>query len=82
MHAYLTAEEVAERLRVSVSWVYKHKETLSAVRLGPRLWRFPENALETRLSTRQQSRPPKAPDPAARWVRPPSGPTARRWRVS
>jgi len=31
---YLTVEEVAERLKVSVSWVYRHKDLLGAVRLG------------------------------------------------
>jgi hypothetical protein len=33
-----------------VSWVYKHKELLGGVRLGDRLWRFPEQELMTRLS--------------------------------
>jgi len=47
---YLTVEEVAESLSVSVSWVYKHKELLGGVRLGDRLWRFPEQELMTRLS--------------------------------
>jgi excisionase family DNA binding protein len=47
---YLTVEEVAESLSVSVSWVYKHKELLGGVRLGDRLWRFPEQQLMTRLS--------------------------------
>jgi excisionase family DNA binding protein len=49
---YLTVEEVAESLRVSVSWVYKHKDLLGGVRLGDRLWRFPEQELMTRLSNR------------------------------
>ena len=40
MSRYLTVEEVADALRVSASWVYKHKELLGAVRLGTRLWRF------------------------------------------
>jgi excisionase family DNA binding protein len=47
---YLTVEEVAESLSVSASWVYKHKELLGGVRLGDRLWRFPEQELMTRLS--------------------------------
>jgi excisionase family DNA binding protein len=47
---YLTVEEVAESLSVSVSWVYKHKKLLGGVRLGDRLWRFPEQELMTRLS--------------------------------
>ena len=50
MSRYLTVEEVAEWLSVSVSWVYKHKELLGGVRLGDRLWRFPEQELMTRLS--------------------------------
>lgn len=50
MSRYLTVEEVAESLSVSVSWVYKHKELLGGVRLGDRLWRFPEQELMTRLS--------------------------------
>jgi excisionase family DNA binding protein len=48
--SYLTVEEVAERLRVSVSWVYRHKDLLGAVRLGDRLWRFPEQELNARLA--------------------------------
>jgi len=47
---YLTVEEVAERLNVSASWVYKHKHLLGAVRLGERLWRFPEQELAARLA--------------------------------
>jgi excisionase family DNA binding protein len=47
---YLTVEEVAESLRVSVSWVYKHKQLLGGVRLGERLWRFPEQEFLARLS--------------------------------
>jgi len=45
---YLTVEEVAETLQVSVSWVYRHKELLGGVRLGDRLWRFPEQELPSR----------------------------------
>src|SRR6266542_5297519 len=41
MSRYLTVEEVAETLSVSVSWVYKHKQLLDGVQLGPRMWRFP-----------------------------------------
>jgi hypothetical protein len=37
--------EVAEALHVSASWVYKHKDLLGGVRLGARLWRFPEQEL-------------------------------------
>jgi len=50
MSRYLTVEEVAEALRVSASWVYKHKNLLGGVRLGDRLWRFPEQDLMARLS--------------------------------
>jgi excisionase family DNA binding protein len=50
MSRFLTVEEVAEALGVSVSWVYKHKELLGGVRLGRRLWRFPEQELTTLLA--------------------------------
>jgi excisionase family DNA binding protein len=50
MSCYLTVEEVAEALRVSASWVYKHKDLLGGVQLGERLWRFPEQELGTLLS--------------------------------
>ena len=33
-HALLTAEEVAEILRVPRSWVYSHQDQLPTVRLG------------------------------------------------
>jgi len=49
--AYLTAQQVAERLQVSVSWVYKHKHLLGAVRVGERLWRFPEQQLTAHLAS-------------------------------
>jgi excisionase family DNA binding protein len=55
---YLTAEEAAETLRVSVSWVYRHKKLLGGVRLGDRLWRFPEQELAGRLA-----RPPEPATP-------------------
>jgi excisionase family DNA binding protein len=50
MSRYLTVEEVAETLGVSSSWVYKHTDLLGGVRLGKRLWRFPEQDLATRLA--------------------------------
>jgi len=50
MSRYLTVEEVAQALGVSASWVYKHKELLGGVRLGKRLWRFPEPDLTTLLA--------------------------------
>jgi excisionase family DNA binding protein len=59
MSRYLTAEEAAETLRVSVSWVYRHKELLGGVRLGDRLWRFPEQELPVRLA--QPAAPPGPP---------------------
>ena len=37
-------------MQVSSSWVYKHKDLLGGVRLGKRLWRFPEQVLTTLLS--------------------------------
>jgi excisionase family DNA binding protein len=77
MAAYLTAKQVAERLQVSVSWVYKHKRLLGAVQIGERMWRFPEDRLSTHLAT-------STPSPAAaRRARrtPPSAPAARDWRL-
>jgi len=50
--AYLTAQQVAERLQVSVSWVYKHKDLLGAVRVGERMWWFPEQQLNAHLASR------------------------------
>ena len=50
MSRYLTVEEVAEALGVSASWVYKHTDLLGGVRLGKRLWRFPEQDLTTLLA--------------------------------
>src|SRR5262245_8605035 len=55
MTRYLTVEEVADMLRVSVSWVYKHKELLGGVRLGDRFWRFPEQQLLGHLAPSQPS---------------------------
>ena len=46
---YLTASQVAQRLQVSVSWVYKHKHLLGGVRVGERMWRFPEERLHAHL---------------------------------
>ena len=47
MSRYLTVDQVAEALGVSASWVYKHTDLLGGVRLGKRLWRFPEQDLTT-----------------------------------
>jgi len=78
---YLTVEEVAESLRVSVSWVYKHKDLLGGVRLGDRLWRFPEQELMTRLSKRAAASTQPAGDVGrGRQARP--IPSHRRWRLS
>jgi excisionase family DNA binding protein len=76
MSRYLTVEEVAEALRVSASWVYKHKELLGGVRLGDRLWRFPEQDLMTRLSERGVALRPVAQDRQARPT-----PADRTWRL-
>jgi excisionase family DNA binding protein len=59
MSRYLTVEEVAEALRVSASWVYKHKDLLGGVRLGKRLWRFPEREL-TELMAQSASSSPRS----------------------
>jgi excisionase family DNA binding protein len=78
---YLTVEEVAESLRVSVSWVYKHKELLGGVRLGDRLWRFPEQELMTRLSNRAAASTQPAGDVGrGRQARP--IPSHGRWHLS
>jgi excisionase family DNA binding protein len=54
MTVYLTASQVAERLQVSVSWVYKHKHLLGAVQIGERMWRFPEEQLHIHLASEPQ----------------------------
>jgi excisionase family DNA binding protein len=78
---YLTVEEVAESLRVSVSWVYKHKDLLGGVRLGDRLWRFPEEELMSLLSKRAAASTQPAGDVGrGRQARP--IPSHRRWRLS
>jgi excisionase family DNA binding protein len=76
MSRYLTVEEVAEALRVSGSWVYKHKNLLGGVRLGDRLWRFPEQDLMTRLSEWDVASEPVAQDRQARRT-----PADRMWRL-
>jgi excisionase family DNA binding protein len=76
MSRYLTVEEVAETLRVSASWVYKHKDLLGGVRLGDRLWRFREQDLMTRLSEREVASQPVAQDRQARPT-----PADRTWRL-
>jgi excisionase family DNA binding protein len=73
---YLTASQVAERLQVSVSWVYKHKHLLGAVRVGERLWRFPEQQLTAHLA----SGPPAVRRRARR--QPDSEGGARKWRLT
>ena len=76
MSRYLTVEEVAEALRVSASWVYKHKHLLGGVRLGDRLWRFPEQDLMGRLSQRDVA---SQPGGHGRQARP--TPVHRTWRL-
>jgi excisionase family DNA binding protein len=77
MSAYLTAKQVAERLQVSVSWVYKHKSLLGAVRIGERMWRFPEDELRTFPA--RTSSPPVIAKRARRTPAP--GPAARDWNL-
>jgi excisionase family DNA binding protein len=81
MSRYLTVEEVADALRVSASWVYKHKELLGGVRLGTRLWRFPEQELAMLLAkpATESKRSVAAEDASGRRVR--STPADRRWRL-
>jgi hypothetical protein len=62
---YLTAQQVADRLQVSVSWVYKHKYLLGGIRVGGRMWRFPEEGLRADVVRRKppdNRRPSPAPD--------------------
>jgi excisionase family DNA binding protein len=73
---YLTATQVAERLQVSVSWVYKHKHLLGAVRVGERMWRFPEQQLNAHLASTLSvvaRNVRRGPDEAA---------AAREWRLT
>ncbi len=55
MDRYLSAAEVAERLAVSRSWVYKHKRALGGVQVGHRMWRFSEAGIRTYLSPRAET---------------------------
>ena len=64
MSRYLSVEEVAEALGVSASWVYKHKDLLGGVRLGKRLWRFPEQDLVTLLAQPGRGSPRPATEDA------------------
>ena len=80
MSRYLTVEQVAEALSVSASWVYKHKDLLGGVRLGKRLWRFPEQELTTLLAQPLNGSPhPVAQDSDGGQARPPSA--HRSWRL-
>lgn len=80
MSRYLTVAEVAETLRVSVSWVYRHKELLGGVRLGDRLWRFPEHELPGRLAQPPvPATPPRADGGRGLPTRP--TPARRKWRL-
>ena len=72
---YLTASQVAERLQVSVSWVYKHKRLLGAVQVGERMWRFPEERLHQLASRTQADGRQTRPEPER-------GASARRWRLT
>ena len=76
MERYLTAAQVAERLQVSVSWVYKHQELLGAVRLGERLLRFPEQRVAALLA--QAARPRRGTGQGAAGA---TRPVPRRWQL-
>jgi hypothetical protein len=69
------ASQVAERLQVSASWVYKHKHLLGGIRVGERMWRFPEEKLNDLLASRSE-----AVGTDARQV-PERAPAAREWRL-
>jgi excisionase family DNA binding protein len=74
MAAYLTAKQVAERLQVSVSWVYKHKHLLGGIRVGERMWRFPEEQLNAHLASQPRGgRARRASD---------EGAATHRWRLT
>jgi excisionase family DNA binding protein len=77
---YLTVEEVAEALGVSASWVYKHKGLLGGVRLGKRLWRFPEPEVTRLLAQPARGSPQSAADNTHRVQAPPTS-THRSWRL-
>src|SRR5436190_17939755 len=49
----LTAEQAAQRLGVSVRWIYRHAAQLGAVRLSARTLRVPERALDRYLVRRR-----------------------------
>lgn len=66
---YLSAAEVAQRLAVSRSWVYKHKRDLGGVLVGDRMWRFSEDGIQAYLHTRApRLEPTRRQQPAARRV--------------
>lgn len=52
MDRFLSTAEVADRLAVSRSWVYKHKRVLGGVQVGDRMWRFPESGIQAYLHVR------------------------------
>jgi excisionase family DNA binding protein len=86
MDQLLTAEDVAARLKVDISWVYRNKRALRAVRLGARMWRFPEEHLQAYLAERGQQREAGAgathrPGARSRSRRVPL-PAESRWQVS
>jgi len=69
--AWIDAQEVAQRLRMSREWVYEHAEELGASRIGsgprPRL-RFPPQLLDSQ--TGRQPSPEAASQPAKRRSKP------------
>ena len=73
---YLTASQVAERLQVSVSWVYKHKHLLGGIRVGERMWRFPEEQIHAHLASE-----PRAADGRLRRASD-EGAATSRWRLT
>jgi excisionase family DNA binding protein len=53
---YLTPAEVAERLRVSVATVRRHRREWGAIRIGGR-WRFDPETLKQRLEGTAKRQP-------------------------
>jgi excisionase family DNA binding protein len=79
---YLTVEDVATRLKVSTSWVYKHASLLGATKLGDRILRFPEAKVAEYLTARVHhgQRPARHPFRHAAERR--TQPAGQQWRVS
>lgn len=54
MSVLLTADDVAERFKVTRKWVYRHAAALGGVRLEGRALRFTEDGLASYLDAQRQ----------------------------